>query len=94
MLNDGNGGGTNLAFMPCLRRVLLAFIRQLDIPYSTLFSCPVCTPKGPEQLTIIADAKAMGMNKTLAKPYVPPSACRGTDTVHIAWYIFFIGTPS
>ena len=80
--------------MPCPKRVLLAFIWQLDIPCSTLFSCPICTPQGPEQLTVTADATAMGMNGTLAKPYLPPSACPGGDTVPIAWYVFFTGTPS
>ena len=73
--------------MSCfLRRVLLPFIRQLDIPYVMLFSCPICTPMGPKLFIVIADAKAMGMNWTLAKVYVPPTAAPGVGTIQIAWF--------
>ena len=67
------------------RRATLAFIRLLDIEYQALFSCPICTTQGPKDLTLIADAKAMGLNRTLAKPYVLPSAIPVVNLVPIEW---------
>ncbi|KAK9807615.1 hypothetical protein WJX72_004166 [[Myrmecia] bisecta] len=52
------------------RLALMAFLRQLDIPYGHRCSCPICSELPHEQLVLIVDGKAMGINKTFARPYV------------------------
>lgn len=53
---------------------MMAFLRTLDIDFSSKFTCPICKDLPHEQMCITMDAKEMGMAQRCAKPYVPPSS--------------------
>lgn len=62
----------------------MAFIRSLDVDYDQAFSCPICSQLSDHELTIIIDAKEMGLNAGLTKPYVSPMVV-DPPTVPVAW---------
>ncbi len=60
-----------------------AFLATLDIDYAGMFTCQHCLNSGA---TLIIDGKEMGINRSLFKPYTPPTA-PAAPTVAITWCV-------
>ena len=68
------------------RRAMLEFLKLIDLDYCNAFTCPKCSQLPHDELVIIIDGKEMGMNRALAKPYVP-AKFDGDVIVGIEWCV-------